>query len=203
MGGMSIPGQIEENLQATKEGFLGGSANALGAIEARLDRLSEQIELCIAEVVNLRIPGQILPSLPQRRTYRAPSKPKADGYLPVIPSDAPLRSEGSGTGPERAFSPDPLPGDSGILNSESQNNTIVRMATSGSLGDPQSYRSFRDMRDVSASEPGEAFEDVGDAAIETRRRRVQQARSLGQGQSAFLLRVTNGVSSQGLEDSRD
>ena len=75
---MSIPGQVEEFpvVNASKDEVAGASKNALAGVEARLDRLSDQMELCITEIMNLRIAGQILPSLSTRRVYRAPSKPK-------------------------------------------------------------------------------------------------------------------------------
>lgn len=180
---MSIPGQVEELPAVTsKDEGSGASKNAMAGVETRLDRLSDQMELCITEIMNLRIAGQMLPSLSgTRRVYRAPSKPKGDGYLPVIPSNAPLLSENGG--PEGSFSPpalpEALPPSDSLRESRRSNNTMIRMATSGSLDGPHSYRSFRDMRDVSAnsaSEPDLGSEEE-ERAVETRRR-VQQARSV-------------------------
>ncbi|CAE7247313.1 Kcnf1 [Symbiodinium natans] len=114
-----------------------------------------------------------------RRVYRAPSKPKGDGYLPVIPSNGPLRTQPPvPNGTEGHLSPPALPEslDSPPHRSSGNGGTMIRMATSGSLGDPHSYHSFREMRDVSGSEC-----EAGDLASEegeVGRRRVQQARSV-------------------------
>ena len=88
---MSVPGQINEPEVSPQDSWLGFSiADAFLGIEARLDRISEQVEQCTAEVtqMNLRPPAQAV-----HRRVNFPSKVRPEGILSVIPSEAPLSLE--------------------------------------------------------------------------------------------------------------
>ena len=81
-----MPGQVEEEEVAPQDSWLGpfSIADAFAGIEVRLDRISEQVELCIAEVTQMNL------KTPSIRRVNFTSKVRSDGMLPVIPSEAPL-----------------------------------------------------------------------------------------------------------------
>ena len=94
---MPLPGQVEENepTQQASGPQAFSIANALAGIEVRLDRISGQVDTCIAEVMqaSLKTPFSRRVNFPTKE--RKPDKPDGGiGTLPVIPSEAPLLLEG-------------------------------------------------------------------------------------------------------------